>query len=83
MIIINQQRDNKMQLHDIVDEFRFNPSANTAMGLARELAKYPHLLWDVSEHTRERAAIYLNESTDTVYQHHASYLTALKPLITK
>lgn len=70
-----------MQLHDIVDDFRFNPSANTAMGLARELAKYPHLLWDVSEHTRERAAIYLNESTDTVYRHHASYLTALKPLV--
>ena len=72
-----------MPLHEIVDDFRFNPSVKTAMGLARELAKYPHLLWDVSEHTRERAVVYLNESTDTVYQHHASYLTALKPLMTR
>ena len=72
-----------MALHEIVDDFRFNPSATTAMGLARELAKYPHLLWDVPEHTRERAAIYLNESTDAVHQHHSSYLTALAPLITR
>ena len=63
-----------MQLHDIVDNFRFNPSANTAMGLARELAKYPHLLRDVSEHTRKRAAVCLNESHDTLHKHHASYV---------
>ena len=63
-----------MQLHNIVDDFRFNPSANTAMGLAREVAKYPHLVREVSEHTRNRAAIYLNESNDTVHNHHARYL---------
>ena len=63
-----------MQLHDIVDDFRLIPSADTAMGLARELSKYPYLLRDVSEHTRKRAAVFLILSPDTVHNHHARYL---------
>jgi len=64
-----------MFLHDIVDDFRFNASAKTAMGLARELAKYPHLFRDVCEHTRNRAANYLKESDNTVHQYHVQFLT--------
>jgi hypothetical protein len=64
-----------MFLHDIVDDFRFNASAKTAMGLARELAKYPHLFWDVCEHTRNRAANYLRESDNRIHQYHARFLT--------
>ena len=64
-----------MFLHDIVDHFRFNASAKTAMGLARELAKYPHLFCDVCEHTRNRAANYLRESDNTMHQHHVRFLT--------
>ncbi len=64
-----------MLLHDIVDEFRFNASAKTAMGLARELAKYPHLFRDVCEHTRNRAANYLRESDNTMHQSYVRFLT--------
>jgi len=63
-----------MPLHEIVDDFRFNPSVKTAMGLARELAKYPHVGCHVSEHTKQRAAICLNQSSDTLHHHFASYL---------
>jgi hypothetical protein len=63
-----------MALHEIVDDFRFNPSANTAMALARELAKYPHVGCHVSEHTKQKAVICLNESSDTLHHHFASYL---------
>ena len=64
-----------MFLHDIVDDFRFNASSKTAMGLARELAKYPHLFKDVCEHTRNRAANYLRESDNTVHKYHVRFLT--------
>jgi len=63
-----------MPLHEIVDDFRFNPSAKTAMGLARELAKYPHVACHVSEHTKQRAVICLKQSSDTLHHHFASYL---------
>ena len=71
----HKQKVNNVFLHEIVDDFRFNASAKTAMGLARELAKYPHLFWDVCEHTRNRAAKYLIESDNTMHQYHARFLT--------
>ena len=71
----HKQKVNNMFLHEIVDDFRFNASAKTAMGLARELAKYPHLFWDVCEHTKNRAANYLIESDNAMHQYHVRFLT--------